>query len=376
MTSFGRGKLVLEKARTILRQPYTLALIAMLGIIPSFLVLEKDHRSRRVVEGVDRDRAQIYVSVKDEAAKPVPNASVQLIGGDSKVTNELGLAKLNITGNGVRQVRVSATGFKEAELSVQASPIDPNKLVVLTPTIPQPAKPDTGDRNSQPQPYVETVRSGPVESGLGGDFSSWYQLASPVAKIGYVVDSSQFTLSGDRRCNEWSECRVTNSRRQVIFSFRMQGHSEWVPPHPGVSEGILRVQYKPLSKLTNSDLRDLVIEFAGHLRSEDRSLLEAQDEVSRSQALPMNVPNPTKEQLQLMEKQLSDRKKNLSDIVSNVAQQDASLVDQYRTELLRRLGSQAKPAVEFPPIPSDVASADKFLIVNWGILDSLAHMLQ
>ncbi|WP_158793805.1 hypothetical protein [Granulicella sp. L60] len=82
--------------------------------------------------------------------------------------------------------------------------------------------------SSSPQTLVKTYSSGPQISGVGADNSPWYTLCSdPVASY-HVVDSN-LVLTGDRVCNQWSECMKDAEKSSSTVScwkFRMQGHSE------------------------------------------------------------------------------------------------------------------------------------------------------
>jgi hypothetical protein len=98
-------------------------------------------------------------------------------------------------------------------------------------------------------PYTEIFRSGPRASGPRADFSGWYELAAAPPKPGFVIDPNQssFELVGDRKCNAWSECVLSDkSDSSLVWRFRMQGHNENFS-NSGIaySEGILKVTYIP-----------------------------------------------------------------------------------------------------------------------------------
>ena len=134
-----------------------------------------------------------------------------------------------------------AAGYRPEQLEVVVPRSDPNLTVVL--------KSLETKAMVVSQPYAEVRRSGPQPSGIGSNFSPWYELRSPPPKPGYELDPKtvQFSLSGDRRCNEWSECQIKQaSANEVIFLFRLQGHNEWFPPRPAFSEGVLRVEFRPI----------------------------------------------------------------------------------------------------------------------------------
>jgi hypothetical protein len=97
-------------------------------------------------------------------------------------------------------------------------------------------------------PYTEVISSGQVPSGAGGNFSSWYEVDAPPPKPGFVIDpaESSYYLVGDRHCDAWSECVWgDHSPAKLSFRFRLQGHSEYPPPGIAMSQGFLKVVYKP-----------------------------------------------------------------------------------------------------------------------------------
>jgi hypothetical protein len=95
-----------------------------------------------------------------------------------------------------------------------------------------------------PQPLIlKTFRSGPKSSGLGSNFSPPYTVVSDPAPQGYKIAGFTYSLTGDRGCNAWSTCKAAIEGDKVVFTFTLQGHNEWFPPRPGVSEGVLTVKY-------------------------------------------------------------------------------------------------------------------------------------
>lgn len=94
--------------------------------------------------------------------------------------------------------------------------------------------------------------SGSKASGPGAAFSEWYQLCNDPAPEGWTIAESSFSLTGDRQCNSWSECKQTvNDPQRVCWQFRMQGHSEQVgglfnQGNTGIqlSTGVLSVLWK------------------------------------------------------------------------------------------------------------------------------------
>jgi uncharacterized membrane protein YjfL (UPF0719 family) len=73
--------------------------------------------------------------------------------------------------------------------------------------------------------------SGPRSSGNGQDTSVNYPLCVDAPTEGdyrFDVDSRRYSLTGDRKCNEWSQCAAApgTGPKQACFVFNMQGHSE------------------------------------------------------------------------------------------------------------------------------------------------------
>ena len=95
-------------------------------------------------------------------------------------------------------------------------------------------------------PQVVDVASQPQLSGKGKEWSGWYAVQAGAAPAGYVVEKTEFWLTGDRSCGAWAECReARKDDSQVVWEFRLQGHDEWGAPPQTYSEGHLRVTYRP-----------------------------------------------------------------------------------------------------------------------------------
>lgn len=92
--------------------------------------------------------------------------------------------------------------------------------------------------------YSKDFRSGKKQSGVGKNFSTWYELCSGELPEGAVIKSSIFRLEGDRSCGSWAECEQTvDTTSQVCWKFRLQGYEEkWLDSRAN-SEGILTVNY-------------------------------------------------------------------------------------------------------------------------------------
>ena len=226
-----------KKFWQILKQPSLIGLFAALLAAWLSVQVHWFKWSSEPTANIDDGRSALYVKTLDaDKNGPLAGASIRGCGSTNVVTDGFGVAKLKLKETAYPcDVDVVSDGYRTIQLHLQAPRSDPNMTVILSPI-------------SHPDPYVEIVRSGPRPSGLGGEFSPWYELRSPPPKVGYVIDmeKTQYSLSGDRRCNEWSECQLRQeSPESVVFLFRMQGHSEWFPPRQAISEGVLRVQYKP-----------------------------------------------------------------------------------------------------------------------------------
>jgi hypothetical protein len=88
------------------------------------------------------------------------------------------------------------------------------------------------------------IRSGPRLSGARKAFSEWYELCSGELPRNSTIDTADFSLSGDRSCGAWADCREKTDKRtasQVCWEFRLQGHDEWPASGQAMSEGVLRI---------------------------------------------------------------------------------------------------------------------------------------
>ena len=106
------------------------------------------------------------------------------------------------------------------------------------------------------QPTTQTFSSPEYPSGIGAAFSPEYTLTSGPTPFGYKIAHFEYSLSGDRACNQWSTCTAAIEGDHVVLHFKMQGHSEWMfPPRagaPGLAPGQARsighliVTYQPI----------------------------------------------------------------------------------------------------------------------------------
>jgi hypothetical protein len=119
-----------------------------------------------------------------------------------------------------------------------------------------------------------TKSSGNKASGVMAGFSPWYDLCLDPPVAGCTLESPEYSLRGDRKCNEWSECKLTkNTADQMCFSFRMQGHSESPYPGQSYSEGVLTAKCKlpvnPKSPLVRTVSRGELIRMGIATRDND-----------------------------------------------------------------------------------------------------------
>lgn len=95
-------------------------------------------------------------------------------------------------------------------------------------------------------PFVKVFSSGPKVSGNGKDFSDWYTVEAEPPPPGYKIVKVDYSLTGDRKCNAWSVCRLSeNTQTKATLQFKLQGHDEWPSPGQATSEGHLIVTYGP-----------------------------------------------------------------------------------------------------------------------------------
>jgi hypothetical protein len=87
--------------------------------------------------------------------------------------------------------------------------------------------------------------SGNKPSGVMAAFSPWYEVCVDPPVAGCKLESPDYSLRGDRRCNAWSECKITkNTPDQMCLSFRTQGHNESPFPGQAFSEGMISAKCK------------------------------------------------------------------------------------------------------------------------------------
>jgi hypothetical protein len=203
------------------------------------------------------------VAVSDSTKVSVPSAYVQLVASEaapptSSFADENGKFLVSINAAPIdRQVTllVRAPGFRTFTRVVsiptrQGSSKEPVRLYIgqiqLTAVPPE----------SGTETYTDTMQ----QTGFSGDGASYgaaYEICSAPPSPGYVVQSTEFKLLGDRACNSWSTCEKTiQTDKQVCYTFRLQGHSECkgrveifgirVPdqcPPSRPTTGVLRTEY-------------------------------------------------------------------------------------------------------------------------------------
>jgi hypothetical protein len=95
-------------------------------------------------------------------------------------------------------------------------------------------------------PAIMTADSRPKPSGTGRSWSPWYRLAITKRPAGYAVGRVEFWLSGDGACGHSAECRqVGRNHEQVVWEFRLHGHSEIGAPSRTFSVAHIRVIFRP-----------------------------------------------------------------------------------------------------------------------------------
>jgi len=131
----------------------------------------------------------------------------------------------------------------------------PGTAVILRPPMAIARPPLSELQSSGPaSAKVVEVSSGPKPSGIGKDWSDWYQVRIGAAPAGYTIEKADFWLSGDRACNAWAECKeLSKDDAQVVWQFRLQGHDEWGAPKQANSEGHLRATYNLNRGTTRSE---------------------------------------------------------------------------------------------------------------------------
>jgi hypothetical protein len=163
------------------------------------------------------DFGLVRFQVPREHRKEQVTPQFQLLG--YSLINGRNPDKLNLDRGETNAIFILKTNVQLAAPTTAVSP------TVVSPGIPSPTVP-----SATPAPSTlerKTYTSGSTPSGAGAAFSEWYQLCSDPEPNAWTIAESSFSLTGDRQCNAWSECRQTvNEPTKVCWQFRMQGHSE------------------------------------------------------------------------------------------------------------------------------------------------------
>jgi hypothetical protein len=126
-----------------------------------------------------------------------------------------------------------------------------------------------------------------------------------------------------------------------------------------------------LSKLSDAELRQTVEAFYGHLHGIEYAMMDVQDGIYRTRMERKDLPGVQPATDPGMDAETA----RLNVIMAGIIQKDVPLANQYRAELLKRLGKNAGTVKEFPPVASDPRTLDRFLISAQGQLGYLANKL-
>ena len=210
--------------------------------------------------------ASVEIAERDSQPKSATTDSSGVVRFDWPPSTEFLTAKL----------RIRADRFEFVDRDLKFPPQDYEYAVALKPLGVTVGSSLLKDR----KPYTRFY-SREVSSGRGSEFSPMIELAAEPPQNGYEIDLgsgvTRFSLSGDRACGAWSECSwKVHTSQQVVFQFRVQGHSEWIFGGSAYSQGILQVQYIPT-----------VLHLTVHGRSEDSRALKTV--VDKLNQLPFTI---------------------------------------------------------------------------------------
>jgi hypothetical protein len=186
---------------------------------------------------------KVVVYSAAEKTPPIARASVEIRIGTAAAsaheTDPQGIATFRIDSsdaNKAGNVHVTRAGFQPLDRPITVPLSSAQESIYLDPIV------AAAPRSTESKVFS----SGPKASGLGSDWSQPYELCSDSPPAGYSIGAVEFALRGDRSCGAWSECHESQrTADKVCWQFRLQGHSEWFPPRPAFSEGILRVTFNP-----------------------------------------------------------------------------------------------------------------------------------
>ena len=193
--------------------------------------------------------------VDSDTGRPVKNAKVDLEIKKNTMTDHsdsegiyafwMKVKDTDVDG----RLKIDASNYPSYDRHVHVSPytgLVQVRLTAIKPTVvnfvlkplPKPGVP-------RPEELKVEKSSGLKASGVGSEFSDWYELCSGPAPQDYSYRDSKYWLTGDRECGKWAECRYGRADdSNVCFEFRLQGHNEGPGQGQGLSEGHLLVTYK------------------------------------------------------------------------------------------------------------------------------------
>jgi hypothetical protein len=139
------------------------------------------------------------------------------------------------------------------------------------------------------------------------------------------------------------------------------------------------VAAKPLSALSDSELRVSATVFYKYLHRVTIQLLDAQEQVEKIRFSMQQIHDPalqkrfnfTQGDVINSENNFAAASKNYSDLLQKIYEKDVPTAQEYRQVLLARLGPRATPPADFPDVQKDFRSLVTFLyaarnrIENW-----------
>jgi hypothetical protein len=132
---------------------------------------------------------------------------------------------------------------------------------------------------------------------------------------------------------------------------------------------------EPLSRLSNTELKQNAIALARHLHGASNQMYDAEDGISRLRNRQLSPLYQSEQASQQTSFQMTTQTDVLKGIMNKILEEDVPVANQYRDELLRRLGPQAKPNAEFPPAKATLGSLNQFLSISSMNLNALANAL-
>jgi hypothetical protein len=131
----------------------------------------------------------------------------------------------------------------------------------------------------------------------------------------------------------------------------------------------------PISLMSNTELKSMVIEFAGRLHRKDSALYDHLDEISRFRRVLENpITHQSGDAIENVNRQIAAQQLAFNDEIIFVVQSDVPLANLYLTELLKRLRLQGGPITSYSAVPN-MPSVNSFLLRSMYLGD-LAQQLQ